>query len=60
MTHPTDAAAAVPAPRSTYAELPPAVRFEDLRALHDVRPDPVERAAHEAETDRLLRTVGIG
>ncbi|SDS24742.1 hypothetical protein SAMN04488570_1457 [Nocardioides scoriae] len=61
MTHPADADRPVaPAPRSRYAELPPAVRFEDLRAVHDVRPDPVERGAQEAETDWLLRTVGIG
>lgn len=42
-----------------FAKLPPRIRPEDMRTLHDVRAQPAEKGEHDRETEFMLRTTGL-
>ena len=42
-----------------YARLPAPIRPEDMRTVHEARPQPAEKGEHDRETDWMLRTTGL-
>ena len=45
--------------RNKYAELPPPIRWEDLRTSEDVVPHPEVVGEADREREWLLRTAGL-